>query len=75
MYLNFHIKTIGSISIEEGEVLDFNNKYHNFHYIHTDIFNKGVKLEYISGVKNGGYNIKDTTSLLYLDIRKIRKDI
>jgi hypothetical protein len=58
MYLNFHIKTIGSISIEEGEVLDFNNQFHYFHYIHTDIFNKGVKLEYISGVKNGGYNIK-----------------
>ena len=58
MYLNFHIKTIGSIFIEKGEVLDFNNKYHNFHYIRTDIFNKGVKLEYISGVKNGGYNVK-----------------
>ena len=23
MYLNFHIKTIGSVSIEKGEVLDF----------------------------------------------------
>ena len=58
MYLNFHIKTIGSISIEKGEVLDFNNQFHNFYYIRTDIFNKGGKLEYISGVKNGVYNVK-----------------
>ena len=58
MYLNFHIKTIGSISIEKGEVLDFNNQFHNFYYIRTDIFNKGGKLEYISGVKNGGYKVK-----------------
>ena len=58
MYLNFHIKTIGSVSIEKGEVLDFNNQFHNFYYIRTDIFNKGGKLEYISGVKNGVYNVK-----------------
>ena len=58
MYLNFHIKTIGSVIIDKGEVLDFNNQFHNFHYIRTDVFSKGVKLEYISGVKNGGYNVK-----------------
>jgi hypothetical protein len=58
MHLNFHIKTIGSVSIEKGEVLDFNNQFHYFHYIYTDVFNKRVKLEYISGVKNGRYNVK-----------------
>ena len=57
-YKEFNIRTLGCVMIEEGEVLDFNNQFHNFHYIYTNIFNKGVKLEYISGVKNGGYNVK-----------------
>jgi len=51
----FDIETIGSVSIPQGEELDFSNPTHRFTYIETEIFDEnGNYLERIPGFRRGG---------------------
>ena len=53
--LTFQLKTIGYVSIDSGEELDFDNSYHHFYYIQTYVYDEnGKQLEFIPGYSYGG---------------------
>jgi hypothetical protein len=50
----FRIKITGSVMIDKGEELDFNNPYHWFHYLDARIFDEnGKQLEKMPGSSHG----------------------
>jgi hypothetical protein len=55
IYLNFKIKTLGNVLVEENDKLDFSKIGHNFYYISTYVYNnKEELLTDITGTKIGG---------------------
>lgn len=53
-HLNFRLKTLGYVLVEEDDELDFDKIGHYFHYIDTEVYNdKGKLLTNITGTRTG----------------------
>ena len=63
--LEFQIKTIGYVSVPDGEELDFDNSYHDFYYIQNYIMDEnGKQLEFIPGRTGLGGIYNPSASIL-----------